>query len=181
MEVNFFGTVRCTKAFLPLIRSSQGRIVNMGSIGAHSPSAFGSSYLSTKSAMVSYSQCVRQEVHRFGVRVSLVEPGFFRTELLSSGGANGATGAKDQGEEEKLGDYPRYQDKMKATEKAIQASEFLNDVLSGGVPGVVDCVLDALCNPHPLSRYIVGVDAYILRFVVAYLPAWVVDWAQTLA
>ena len=66
MEVNFFGTVRLTQAFLPMIRASKGRVVNIGSIGARMPSSFGSAYLSTKSAMVSYSECVRQEVKRMG-------------------------------------------------------------------------------------------------------------------
>jgi NAD(P)-dependent dehydrogenase (short-subunit alcohol dehydrogenase family) len=48
MEVNYFGTVRMTQAFLPLLRASKGRVVNIGSIGARQPSAFGSAYLSTK-------------------------------------------------------------------------------------------------------------------------------------
>ena len=55
----------------------------IGSIGGHAPSAFGSAYLSTKAAMISFSACLRQEVHRFGVRVAIVEPGFFRTDLLA--------------------------------------------------------------------------------------------------
>ena len=55
------------------------------------PSAFGSAYLATKAAMVSYSECIRQEVYRFGVRVCVVEPGFFATELLANGSANGET------------------------------------------------------------------------------------------
>ena len=177
MDVNYFGAVRVTRAFLPMIRASRGRVVNMGSIGAHAPSAFGSAYLSTKAAMVSFSQCLRQELHKFGVRVSLVEPGFFRTDLLASGSANGADGAQKQGS----GPYGDYEQKMAATAKAIQASEVANDWLSGGVPGVVDCVVDALCNRHPLARYVVGIDAHLLRHVVCFLPAWVVDWAQTLS
>ena len=76
MDVNFFGTVRMTRAFLPLLRKHRGRLINMGSIGARMPSAFGSAYLSTKAAMCSYSDCVRQEMHRFGVHVALIEPGF---------------------------------------------------------------------------------------------------------
>merc|ERR1711871_513400 len=47
INVNLLGTVRCCQQFLPLIRASGGRICNMGSIGATSPSAFGSSYLAT--------------------------------------------------------------------------------------------------------------------------------------
>ncbi len=62
MDVNFFGAVRVTRAFLPMLRAAEprGRLVNMGSIGARMPSAFGSAYLSTKAAMCSYSECVRQ-------------------------------------------------------------------------------------------------------------------------
>ena len=89
MDVNFFGVVRVTRAFLPLLRKSTGRLINMGSIGARMPSAFGSAYLSTKAAMCSYSDSVRQEVSRFGVKVSLIEPGFFSTSLLDSGAADG--------------------------------------------------------------------------------------------
>ena len=48
MEVNYFGVVRVSKAFLPLLRASKGRLVNMGSIGGRMASAFGSAYLSTK-------------------------------------------------------------------------------------------------------------------------------------
>ena len=69
-EVNYFGAIRVTKAFLPLLRKSRGRLINMGSMGDRMPSAFGSAYLSTKAALASFSDCVRQEVHRFGVTVS---------------------------------------------------------------------------------------------------------------
>jgi hypothetical protein len=43
-QVNFFGTVRLCQALLPLLRASRGRVVNIGSIGARMPSAFGSAY-----------------------------------------------------------------------------------------------------------------------------------------
>jgi short-subunit dehydrogenase len=68
-EVNYFGAIRVTKKFLPLLRKSKGRLINMGSMGDRMPSAFGSAYLSTKAALASFSDCVRQEVHRFGVQV----------------------------------------------------------------------------------------------------------------
>ena len=93
----------------------------MGSIGGHAPSAFGSAYLSTKAAMMSFSQCLRQEVHRFGVRVSLVEPGFFRTELLKRGASNGATGEASARNGELSVAYGDYAAKMGATTGAVQA------------------------------------------------------------
>ena len=74
MDVNFFGTVRMTKAFLPMLRAHRGRLVNMGSIGAAMPSAFGSAYLATKAAMVSYSHCVRQEVGSWTGTRTIIHP-----------------------------------------------------------------------------------------------------------
>lgn len=53
IDVNYLGAVRMTRAFLPLLRLNKGRLVNMGSIGARMPSAFGSSYLPAKAAMLS--------------------------------------------------------------------------------------------------------------------------------
>ena len=57
VDVNYLGTVRMTRAFLPLLRATKGRLVNMGSIGARMPSAFGSSYLPAKAAMLSLRSC----------------------------------------------------------------------------------------------------------------------------
>jgi len=169
MNVNFFGTVRMTTSFLPLLRATQGRIINMGSIGARMPSAFGSSYLSTKAAMSSYSDCVRQEVHRFGVKVCLIEPGFFPTELLANGAKAGASNNVLKGV------YPNYNEKMKATKKPIEMMEWLN----GSIDKVTDCVVDGLTNKWPLARYTIGYDARIIRHFLCYLPSWVIDEVQT--
>jgi len=172
MEVNFFGTVRVTKAFLPLIRRSKGRIVSMGSIGARMPSAFGSAYLPTKAAMVSYSECLRQELYRFGVRVCVVEPGFFSTKLLETGGDNGAT-------ESVAGSiYPSYKEKMNETKKMVEIFEKINGG-ADGVEKVVNCCVDAVCNRLPLTRYVVGWDAMLFRHLLCFAPNWAVDWVQT--
>jgi NAD(P)-dependent dehydrogenase (short-subunit alcohol dehydrogenase family) len=63
-EVNYLGAVRLSKACLPLLRASRGRIINMGSYGALTPSSFGSAYLSSKAAMRCFSACLEQEVRR---------------------------------------------------------------------------------------------------------------------
>ena len=168
MNVNFLGTVRMTKAFLPLLRKSKGRLINMGSIGARMPSAFGSAYLSTKAAMSSYNDCVRQEVYRFDVMVCLIEPGFFATELLANGAKAGATKSVPSV-------YPKYADKMKATQKPIEMLEWLN----GSLDRVTDCVVDGITNQWPLARYTIGYDARLIRHVLSYSPSWVVDMIQT--
>ena len=151
MEVNYFGTIRVTQAFLGQLRrrkDGRGRLVNIGSIGARMPSAFGSAYLSTKAAMLSYSECVRQEVHRFGMSVASIEPGFFATGLLTDASKNGAAESRN---ESQRGVYPSYDVKMAATAKTIQGLEQLN----GGVSGsrcVADAVIDACCSRLPKRR-----------------------------
>jgi NAD(P)-dependent dehydrogenase (short-subunit alcohol dehydrogenase family) len=183
MNVNFFGTVRTTKLFLPLLRKHHGRLINMGSIGARMPSAFGSSYLATKAAMSSYNDCIRQEVHRFGVSVSIVEPGFFATELLQNGAVAGAaavnsatrTRGMSPAAKELIGVYPKYAAKMEATKKPIEMMEWLN----GSLSNVTDCVVDGIVNRFPLATYTVGYDARMIRHFLSYAPSWIVDVVQT--
>jgi len=172
MNVNFLGTVRMTKAFLPLLRESKGRLINMGSIGARMPSSFGSAYLSTKAAMTSFNDCVRQEVHRFGVSVCLIEPGFFATELLLNGARAGLSQKVKNGD---TNVYPQYEKKMKETKKPIEWMEWLN----GSLDRVTDCVVDGIVNRYPLARYTIGYDARLIRHILSYTPAYIVDIIQT--
>ena len=176
MDVNFFGTVRMTRAFLPLLRKHRGRLINMGSIGARMPSAFGSAYLSTKAAMCSYSDCVRQEMHRFGVHVALIEPGFFKTGLLAAGAAAGA-GSSSEAERKLSSSYPNYADKMSRTAEPIRQMEWLN---GHDCEWVLDAVVDAISNRFPLARYTVGYDARLIRHLLVFVPSWVVDMVQTI-
>jgi 3-hydroxybutyrate dehydrogenase len=81
MSVNLFGVIRVTNAFLPLIRKSQGRIVNVSSILNRTPSPFNGPFTITKGAIESYSAILRLEMKRFNVQVVVVEPGNFTDAL----------------------------------------------------------------------------------------------------
>jgi NAD(P)-dependent dehydrogenase (short-subunit alcohol dehydrogenase family) len=177
MDVNFFGTVRMTRAFLPLLRKDRGRLINMGSIGARMPSAFGSAYLSTKAAMSSYSESVRQEMHRFGVHVSLIEPGFFATGLLAAGAAAGKTDSSASAFALAPSCYPDYADKMARTATPIRLIERLNGL---SCEWVNDAVVDSVVNRFPLARYTVGYDARMIRHILVFIPTWIVDVVQTM-
>lgn len=84
-EVNIFGLVRVTKKFIPLVRKSKGRIVNVtsnkGRIGMPSNSAF----CMTKYGQEGFTDALRMEMKKFGVKVITVEPGNFTgsTAMLS--------------------------------------------------------------------------------------------------
>ena len=178
MDVNYLGTVRMTLAFLKHIRRAKGRIIMMGSVGAVMPSAFGSAYLSTKAAMVSFTECVRQEVFRFGVKVCLVMPGFFQTALLSEGASNGSAELKRTTEASEAGDYPAYSIKMEKTACAIRAVEALNGG-TAGVNWVVDAVVDAAVNRFPDDCRYVGWDTLLVRAARALVPNFIVDAVQS--
>ncbi|XP_074153900.1 D-beta-hydroxybutyrate dehydrogenase, mitochondrial isoform X2 [Sminthopsis crassicaudata] len=76
-EVNLWGTIRTTKASLPMLRRAKGRIVNISSVLGRTASAGRSTYCITKFGMEAFSDCLRWELFPMGVRVSVVEPGNF--------------------------------------------------------------------------------------------------------
>jgi NAD(P)-dependent dehydrogenase (short-subunit alcohol dehydrogenase family) len=86
METNFFGAVSVIKAALPTLRAQRyGAIVNISSLGGQLSFAGFGAYSASKFALEGISEALAQEVAAFGIKVLLVEPGNFRTNLLGSG------------------------------------------------------------------------------------------------
>ena len=84
-EVNFFGTVTVTRAFLPYMREQgSGRIVNISSVAAVAHIPFQTYYSASKAAIESYTSCLDNEVKMYGVRATAVEPGDICTEFTSA-------------------------------------------------------------------------------------------------
>jgi 3-dehydrosphinganine reductase len=83
MEVNFFGTVHAVRAFLPPLRRTKGRIVNISSLCGLT-SVFGySAYCSSKYAVQGFSEVLRLELKPAGVAVHVVCPGAFESPMLA--------------------------------------------------------------------------------------------------
>jgi NAD(P)-dependent dehydrogenase (short-subunit alcohol dehydrogenase family) len=84
MNTNFFGVLNVTRAVLPIMRKQQaGRIIMLSSIGAMIGRVNDSIYCASKSALEAASEALRYEVARFGISVSVIEPGVFQTEIGS--------------------------------------------------------------------------------------------------
>lgn len=82
MNVNLFGPYRITRAFAPMIIESQGRIVTIGSISGILSGPFAGPYSMSKHAVEAFTDSLAVEMEQFGVHVSVVEPGNYRSDIL---------------------------------------------------------------------------------------------------
>ncbi|GFT04203.1 estradiol 17-beta-dehydrogenase 2 [Nephila pilipes] len=88
MEVNLFGVIRVTKAFLPLLRRSKGRIVNITSLGGRVAPCHLSAYTVSKFAASGLTDCLRRELDVWGIHVISIEPEMFQTPIADFGAAS---------------------------------------------------------------------------------------------
>ena len=82
---NVFGLMKVTRTVLPLMRGlRQGHIFNISSMMGYKGAAFASLYSSSKFAVAGFSESLAEELAAFGIRVTLVEPGAFRTDFIDA-------------------------------------------------------------------------------------------------
>lgn len=81
MDVNVFGPYRVTKAFAPLLIKSEGRVATTGSISGAVTWTLGGPYCMSKFAVEAYTDVLATEMAQFGVKVCVVEPGNFKSDI----------------------------------------------------------------------------------------------------
>lgn len=168
-EVNVFGQIAVTQAFLPLIRQARGRIVNMGSVGGHITIPFGGALCASKSAFGSLNDALRLELRPFGIHVCLVEPGSIHTPAIDKtlGDAEIEAVVRALPPE----GVARYAARLREFTRRARARE-----LHGSPPEVVAAaVCHALTARRPRVRYPVGNDARTLVTLPRLLPDGVLD------
>jgi len=159
-EVNYFGMIRVTQKFLPLLRKTGkgARIVQISSIAGLLATAGTNPYSSTKFAMESISESLRRELHPFGISVSCVNPGFIKTNILE---AYSELKAEAPPEHVKL--YPHVLSKTVMQKE----KEFQNEAPTTEVTTAV--IVHAVSDPYPQLQYVVGVAAGLPMSVTAFL------------
>jgi NAD(P)-dependent dehydrogenase (short-subunit alcohol dehydrogenase family) len=167
LEVNFIGQVAVTQAFLPLLRRSRGRIVNIGSVGGEVALPFLSPYAASKHAIEGFSDSLRREVEPLGVHVSVVRPGAIQSSIWERGNA-----AAD----EVLANVPPealevYGDAVRGARAAA------NQRAQEAMPAqeVADVVEHALMADKPKTRYVVGRTGKVMVALERWLPDRVFD------
>jgi len=143
MNVNVYGPYRVTKAFAPLIIESKGRISIIGSISGTLSSATWGPYSMTKFAMEAYADALADEMRSFGVHVSLIEPGAYRSNI-------GKSALERMAERQQSADDSRLKDEMDETVDWLKLFE--ND--HGDPAEVADAVMKALFDDDPKPRYL---------------------------
>lgn len=153
-DTNFWGVVRVTNAVLPLMRRQRsGRIINVSSLAGLVGVPGQAFYAASKHALEGYTESLQAELQQFHIRVSLIEPGFFRTNLHHSMARVS----------HRIPDY----DSVRATIESV-----LMDAMSGGGdPGKVAANIVAVAaSRRPNLRYRVGTDAQWVPRLKAWLP-----------
>jgi NAD(P)-dependent dehydrogenase (short-subunit alcohol dehydrogenase family) len=84
-DTNVFGLMNVTRAVLPIMREQRsGQVFNVSSMAGYKGGDRYSIYAASKFAVVGFSESLSEELAEFGIRVTVVEPGYFRTDFLDS-------------------------------------------------------------------------------------------------
>jgi NAD(P)-dependent dehydrogenase (short-subunit alcohol dehydrogenase family) len=143
---NVMGTFNVTRAVLPVLRKQRsGHVINMSSNGGFKGVAGASMYSATKFALEGFSESLAQEIAGFGIKLTLIEPGAFRTDFLDSRSLKLGSG--------EIPDYDEY----RARAQAVFAARNHQQVGDPARLGVA--VVHLVNEPHPPLRFIAGADA----------------------
>jgi NAD(P)-dependent dehydrogenase (short-subunit alcohol dehydrogenase family) len=166
-EVNVFGALQTTQAFLPDLRAANGRIVHISSSSGRSALPYLGPYAASKFALEALADSMRIELHRFGVRVCLIEPGPIETPLLDKNLA-----WLDDLESRMTPEQRTLYDRDLALVRHVAQT---SNERALPVQRVVDRVLHALTARRPKARYRIGASTSGVRFL-ELLPTALRDW-----
>lgn len=165
-DINTLGHIRVTHAFKDLVKKCKGRIVSVASICGKVAMPCGGPYNVSKVAIAAYSDTIRVELEQFGVHVSVLEPGFFKTPQ-----ANPAAAEADvkmvwdrlpQHVKEEYGEHY-----LRFTQKLVAG--YLGYKCKPQPELVVDAYFNALTSAFPRRRYQIGYDSTFQFTPLAYL------------
>ncbi|PPH01535.1 SDR family oxidoreductase [Rathayibacter sp. AY1H3] len=146
METNFFGPLNVTRAILPVMRQQRsGKVVSFSSAAGIVGQEFCAAYAASKFAIEGWMESLRFDVAPYGITTTIVEPGFFRTELLTEGSSLWP--------ELSISDY------AERTEQTIAAWKSMNGQQGGDPAKLGRALVEIVALDEPPLRWIAGADA----------------------
>jgi len=146
LETNLFGPLNVTRAVLPVMRDQRsGLVVTMSSTAGLVGQAFCTAYAASKFALEGWSESLTPEVAPFGIRTMLVEPGFFRTELLTQESTSYAE--------------PTIEDYAERTRQTVTAWKGMSGLQGGDPAKLARALVQLAGQDEPPLRWVAGADA----------------------
>ncbi|WP_340313426.1 oxidoreductase [Rhizorhabdus argentea] len=147
-ELNFFAAVEMTREVLPTMRAARsGHILNLTSIGGLASMGGFSAYAGSKFALEGWSEALRDEVAPLGIRVTLAEPGAFRTEFADG---------KDKRPARVIDDYRPVIAPLEAYLESTHGRQ------AGDPAKAAAAMIEVVQSDDPPLRLMLGADAYAL-------------------
>jgi NAD(P)-dependent dehydrogenase (short-subunit alcohol dehydrogenase family) len=146
IETTMFGPMNVTRAVLPIMRAQRsGLLVAISSTAGIVGQEFCTAYAASKFGVEGWIESLAPEVAPFNIHTMLVEPGFFRTELLSPESTRYARSS--------IEDY------AERTEKTVAAWSAMNGQQAGDPAKLADALIQLADRDEPPSRFVAGADA----------------------
>jgi NAD(P)-dependent dehydrogenase (short-subunit alcohol dehydrogenase family) len=146
IETTLFGPMNVTRAALPVLRAQRsGLVVTISSTAGIAGGEFLTAYAASKFGIEGWAESLAPEVAPFGIRTMLVEPGFFRTELLSPESTRYA--------ESTIGDY------AERTAQTVAAWQSMDGKQGGDPAKLADALIQLAELDEPPLRFAAGADA----------------------
>ncbi|NXY10984.1 RDH16 dehydrogenase, partial [Pteruthius melanotis] len=170
LDVNLVGLVEVTLSLLPLVRRARGRVVNVASVMGR-VSFFGGGYCISKYGVEAFSDSLRLEMRNFGVKVCVIEPGYFKTMITNV----------ENLEKNFLSSWQKLPEEIKASygesylRQFVAMLKLMQKGFNSDLSLVTNCMEHALTSLHPRTRYSAGWDAKLLYLPLSYLPSALSD------
>lgn len=148
-QTNVFGLMHVTRAVLPVMRRQrQGHILNLSSVGGFMGFDGASIYCAAKFAVEGFSESLALEVKPFGINVTIVEPGFFRTDFLDKSSVQYGS--------RKVADYSQTSNASRSTYESYNHKQPGDPVKLGKV------IVELASMTQPPLHFVAGTDAVAL-------------------
>jgi NAD(P)-dependent dehydrogenase (short-subunit alcohol dehydrogenase family) len=146
VETTLFGPINVTRAALPVMRTQRfGLVVAISSTAGIAGGEFLTAYAASKFGVEGWIESLTPEIAPFGIRTMLVEPGFFRTELLTPESTNYAE--------------PTIEDYAERTEQTVDAWNSMNGQQQGDPTKLANALVQLASQDQPPLRFTAGADA----------------------
>jgi NAD(P)-dependent dehydrogenase (short-subunit alcohol dehydrogenase family) len=146
IETNLFGPMNVTRAVLPVMRSQRdGHVITISSLAGQVGTEFTSAYAASKFAVEGWMEALHHDIAPYNIRTTIVEPGYFRTELLVD--------ASTTWPEPTIDDY------AERTTATVAAWKSINGQQPGDPAKLAHALLTLAGQDQPPLRFVAGADA----------------------